>query len=1126
MSTLLFGTMKLFLIIFSALTGYPLLCLACNLLTIWLICLKPALTLSANPTKTACIMNKRNCPVLRARASLFTLGALATTFIFWLILPLSASPAPLQLLSVRNSSVSQPAGGNGNSVAPQISPDGRFVLFTSSASDLVSGDNGLFTLDVFLRDRASNTTVLVSANVNSTGGGNGNSMFGMVSTNGRYVVFQSDASDLVLGDTNGVSDIFRRDLVAGTTTLVSVATNGGFANGASTDPIMTPDGRYVVFLSAATNLIANDTNGIPDVFVRDLVNQTTTLVSLNANGANSVMATPVISPNGRYVAFFSTAKNLAAGVSASSQGEVYLRDLVANTTAWASTNATAIVSNTIHLNFTPSYHPALSADGRFVAFKTGSTNGAVAPSGSLIFQYDSTTGLLSVVSTNGFPRWPYSDDIYGPEMTPDGRFIAFVATNQAPAGTSVQLWEAQTGTNILVSVAQDGSFPTNTLSDTPVLSPDGRFVVFVSNATNLVSNTISNGFHIYLRDVQTGLIQLVDADTNGIGSTDSVGNIPSLSADGRLVVFSSPDGKLLGADSNRALDVFLRDATGGTNELISQRDPTIIPQTGDGISLLWQFSLSDDGRWIAFGSYADDLVPNDTNGASDIFVHDLTTGTNILVSVGTNGSPALGGFSANPVLSRNGRFVSFVSTATNLAGGVSAFNHAYFNNIFLRDLQAGTTVAASVSSNGVSGSNDSSAPALSQDGRWIAFLSKANNFIPGITGAGPMTYLRDMSSGSIVSLTGNSASTLPPSMSSDGRYVAYFGATSQLWVRDTQLGANIYTNSAVVTSAALSSTGTRLLYTTSTGIVAVDLINKSNLFSIPAKVPIQNSAPWSADERFFTFVTATNTAPGDNNGTNDIYLCDLLTDTLTLVSLNSALTGSANARSDWPAVSGDGRFVIYRSFATNIVSGNTNPPPNIFLYDRFTGSNTLLTAASPGSSWTSWNSKPAINGDGKTVTFQSWSSGLVPNDLNRVQDVFATALSPWGTMDSDGDGIPDLWMTHYFGHPTGQAGDHSQAQDDADGDGMTNLQEFLAGTDPTDPASVLHIQIAPVVSSTNVTLSWLAVPGKSYQVQYKNNLSDPLWLNMPGNISVVGTQGYFTVPADQPNRFYRLVDMN
>ena len=138
-----------------------------------------------------------------------------------------AFASPAQLLSTRDSSAAQSAGGNGDSVASWLSPDGRFVVFSSAASDLVPGGNGQLCLDVFLRDRLSNTTVLVSANLNGTGGGNGNSMFGQASTNGQYVVFQSEASDLVSGDTNGVRDIFVRDLVAGTTRLVSVATNGG-----------------------------------------------------------------------------------------------------------------------------------------------------------------------------------------------------------------------------------------------------------------------------------------------------------------------------------------------------------------------------------------------------------------------------------------------------------------------------------------------------------------------------------------------------------------------------------------------------------------------------------------------------------------------------------------------------------------------------------------------------------------------------------------------------------------------------------------------------------------------------------------------------------------------------------
>src|SRR5262249_16421586 len=124
-------------------------------------------------------------------------------------------------------------------------------------------------LNVFVRDRTNGTTTLASVNLNGIAG-NGNSLPVGISTNGRYALFESTASDLVSGDTNGVSDIFIRDLVAGTTALVSASTNGGFANGVSRSPTMSVDGRCVAFVSAASNLAAGDTNGIPDVFIRDL----------------------------------------------------------------------------------------------------------------------------------------------------------------------------------------------------------------------------------------------------------------------------------------------------------------------------------------------------------------------------------------------------------------------------------------------------------------------------------------------------------------------------------------------------------------------------------------------------------------------------------------------------------------------------------------------------------------------------------------------------------------------------------------------------------------------------------------------------------------------------------------
>ena len=250
----------------------------------------------------------------------------------------------VELVSRRDATVALPTGANGDSVMPWLSPDGRFVLFSSAASDLVTNDNAWFNLDVFLRDRASKSTALISANQFQTGGGNKHSTGVCVSTNGRYVLFESDASDLVSGDGNERSDVFVRDCQTETTHLVSAAIVGGSGNDASSDAVMTPGGRYVAFVSSATNLVANDTNGSPDVFVRDLQTQTTILVSAGATNATASVSPPVISADGRWVAYFSTARGLVAGVSNISRGEIYLRDVATGTTLWPSRDAIDLVS--------------------------------------------------------------------------------------------------------------------------------------------------------------------------------------------------------------------------------------------------------------------------------------------------------------------------------------------------------------------------------------------------------------------------------------------------------------------------------------------------------------------------------------------------------------------------------------------------------------------------------------------------------------------------------------------------------------------------------------------------------------------------------------------------------------
>jgi Tol biopolymer transport system component len=1039
----------------------------------------------------------------------------------------------IQLVSSVAANASHPAGGNGPSVSPQITPDGRFVLFTSSASDLVTNNNRTFACNLFLRDRAGNTTTLVSANLDGAGG-NGDSVFGQVSTDGRWVVFQSTAGDLVAGDTNGVSDIFVRDLVAGTTTLVSAAMDGGWADGASTDPAMTPDGRFVVFVSAATNLVADDTNGLADIFVRDLAGNLTVCVTAGSvratrnfysSGAGPLTAgpAPVMTPDGRYVAFYSTNDfglgvpfQYTNGVPYGSVGEVYVRDLAVNTTIWVSSNAVSLAYSNITSGLFPlSYHPAISDDGQHIAFKT-SLSDRRGP--TVVFQMNLSSGTLTVLNTNSLPAAngiyaAYPDDDFGPVMTPDGRLIAYGNREVGTNFWSIHLWDSLAGADTPVSTNLNGIIQTNAFSQSPVFSADGQFLAFVSNATNLVGNVIADGYHLYLRDLTAGTNRLIDVDTNGVGSTDELGTIPSISSDRRFVAFAGLDGSLVAGDNNNTFDVFVRDTQSATNELISQHSPLVVTRTGNTFSSLGAFSMSADGGRVTFASYASDLVTNDFNSERDVFVADLTGGGISLVSAGLDGNAGAGGGSSAPVISADGHFVAFASAATNLVANDT--NGAA--DIFLRNLDTGTTTLINVNSNGVtSGTGDASAPAVSANGRYVAFLATPS------PAALPGTFWKDTVGGRMVTINAGPAGAAP-SISADGQRVLWFSSSPLLNIWNAPTLATVFTYGSVVSSAVLSPTGARVMYQqpNSRQLVVYSIAAATNLFSCTSATRIKNSMAWSGDDRYTTFVSGAPLVSNDNNGTNDVYLCDLQTGTLTLISANSNGTASAGGLSDSPAISGDARFIAFRSFAGDVVTGVTNAP-SLFLFDRATGSNTLLAAGSPGG-WTFLPAQLAISSNDTRVVFQSWDSGLAAGDLNRVQDVFAVAENPL-TADGDGDGIPDWWLNRYFGHPAGQSADLSRAQDDPDGDGMRNLQEYLAGTDPANPGSVLAVQITPlVVAGSTATLKWPAVPGRNYQVQYTDSLTGPDWLNYPGGVTVLGGQASITVPAVQATRFYRAV---
>ena len=1137
-------------------------------------------------------------PLLIWRTALrFTLG-----FCF----AVSAMATPLQLVTTIDPSVGPPASGGGNSMNPIITPNGRYVLFASTANNLsLTSSNTPFLaqsppkINVFLRDRSSGRTMLVSVNLVGAGGGNGDSLPIELSTNGQFALFESSASDLVPGDTNNASDVFVRDLVHGTNILVSISTNGGCANGVSGESAMTPDGRYVAFASTASNLVPGDTNGIQDVFVRDLQTGVTTLASPGATvvaGATGPSSSdlPQLTPDGRYVAFLSTATNLVPGVT--TVGEVYVRNLTGAATYLASGNAhTLIASNAI------SYNQAISDDGQFVAFES-STNGS--STGGVIQRYHVQSGATDVVCSKAAAIQTGYACSRNLDMTPDGRFIAFIASTNS--GSGIYLWDAQTATTALVSGDTNNVVPTNSICDWPVVDPGGRFVVFLSTATSLTTNVVAGDFHLYLRDVQAGSTTLLDADTNGFGFPKDFLNPARLTPDGRFLAFECfdeypatniynlspafPDRSLVLNDNNHAYDVFVRDLTTNTIELVSVRQPALPSQSPSDSSPAMIFSVDSGGRYVAFASASTSLVANDTNTYRGVFVHDLLNGTNLLVSADTNGLANANSMSTDPSISGDGRYVAFTSYASNLVAGYTKPPGAAGSpDVFVRDLQAGITTLVSVSADGTSAGNSNSClSVISTDGRYVLFHSWASNLATTNNTANnnwgiPLENLslRDLQAGMTYTLGFGPSTTFPPynssffgptissAMTPDGHFVAFCGyatpssSSQYLFVWDSQAAALIYTNTTITwtTNLAISPDGNRIVFG-GPGLYALDRAANTN-WQIAALLPsLHAGLQFSGDSRFLVYSTTSAQVALDTNGIADVYLYDFVTRSNFLVSQSNP-PGAANGPSDSPVISNDGRFVAYRSTATNIHPGATNGLPNVFLSDRQTGATTLLSANASGMAGNNRSFAPQFSGDGQTVVFQSWASDLVAQDFNQVNDFVALKIATPPDMVSPDhfawNPIPSPRFVNTPFSVTIQAQDRNNGVlnnfTDAAILGTTNgvavtpsvsgnfvqgvwtgavvisqtasnlvlqANDGLGHFGLANPINVISLPSLEMLRSGNIALFLWPVGYSGFALETSDSLSPATWRSIPDAPFQIGDQCLFPIEMTGTNGFYRL----
>jgi Tol biopolymer transport system component len=387
-----------------------------------------------------------------------------------------------------------------------------------------------------------------------------------------------------------------------------------------------------------------------------------------------------------------------------------------------------------------SFSASMSADGRYTAFVSLASN--LVPddtnNGCDVFVRDNSNGAIervSVSSTEAQVDTGFNCD--APAISADGRYVAFqsdgagLVPNDSSTNSDVFVRDRELGTTERVSVGSDGETPIGNGTEfgnslDPAISANGRFVAFMSSGRNLIPGRQIFETHVYVRDLLTGTTEIVSERPDGQTSNGPAAQ-PSLSADGRYVAFVSYSEGLVPGDDNLGPDIFVRDRVTGTTEAVSVSSAGALPQY-----LSWRPqsegpSISADGRYVAFSSNARDLVPGDDFNDYDVFVRDRVAGTTRMASVTSTGEQAYGGDSTGASISADGRFVAFHSNAGNLSPG-GGFGTS---DIIVFDVARNVTKPLTLGQD--YDQDDSVFPSLTADGGQVAFTSRSNDLVANDT---------------------------------------------------------------------------------------------------------------------------------------------------------------------------------------------------------------------------------------------------------------------------------------------------------------------------------------------------------------------------------------------------------
>jgi len=660
------------------------------------------------------------------------------------------------------------AGSNGDSGLGSVNDKGTYVVFQSLGDNLVPNDKNGFR-DIFLYDVLGGGTRRVSVVPDGTSVGkeaNGGSSQPQISADGKQIVFQSNASNLG-PDKDAVSDVYMIQFDLKKIQLISVVEGGILATDGAFDPTVNGDGTYVAFRSSPLDDHGKDVGSGP-IYLRDLAQGKTILVSKRIDGGKPAFycQNPSISRDGNYILYSSDSSHLVKGDQNDSDdafvynrqdGKNYLCSVDKNSKQGFRQVGVGTTSRSV------SDKPAQGKPGPFACFRTISPEfdpNAKTPA-LAIYVKDITNGDLRKVSvsTTGFETG--GGDGTQATMSEDGKYVAFTSNggNASPqdfnAANDVFLRDVGAKRTTIVSVNKDGApghYGGVVQGDGPFISSDGRFIGFVGRAQNLVDDH-PNIADIFYRAV--GDKPLTSVTFKAANPSDADSWEPRISRNNDFIVFTSLSTKLFPGTSNKISQVYRYQITTGKLMLISSNAKGEI---GNGPS--YHPVVSDDGRYVAFESAASNLVTDDKNGVSDIFLRDVDGKKTIRISVDSSGAEVKAG-GHNPWISGDGSKVVFDSNSYKLAND-SNTNDADPNlacDIFLRKWMATSgdkTELVSKSSEGLQGKGPSQCPWISQDGRYVTFTSLAIGLVAGETGRARQGYRRDLVTGQTLRLSENS----------------------------------------------------------------------------------------------------------------------------------------------------------------------------------------------------------------------------------------------------------------------------------------------------------------------------------------------------------------------------------